>query len=146
MIVNYVLFCFYESVYCSLQGSFCLFLYHFHATPNHTMSLSLDMSNLRSLSLASTCVHPWVFVVSMLLIVLFMIMIDKMKNIIMPSCRYNSKTNIKIPQRGKIDINNTLVHDILYVVFVVEMNLCRFLKFFVYVYIIFWDVVIKSIT
>jgi hypothetical protein len=79
-------------------------------------------------------------------IVLPMIMIEKMKNKKIPYCRNNSKTNIKITERGKMDTNNTLIHDILCVVFAVEMNLCRFLKFFVYVYITFWDVVMKSIT
>ena len=51
---------------------FVYFLYHFHVTSNHVMSLSLGMSNLRStdcLPRASTCVHPRVFVGSMLLIV-----------------------------------------------------------------------------
>jgi hypothetical protein len=73
MIVNYILLSFfYERVYCSLQGSFCLFLYHFHATSNHTLSLSLDIGNLWStdcLPLTSTCVHPRVFVGSMFLFV-----------------------------------------------------------------------------
>ena len=48
-----------------------LFVYYY-ATSNHTLSLSLDIGNLWStdcLPLASTCVHPRVFVGSMFLIV-----------------------------------------------------------------------------
>jgi hypothetical protein len=58
---NLLPFCFDERVYCSLQGSLCLFLFHFHVTSNITLSLSLDMSNLWStdcLPLESPCVHP----------------------------------------------------------------------------------------
>ena len=90
--------------------------------------------------------HSYLEVIADPVIVLPMIMIEKMKNKKIPYCRNNSKTNIKFTKRGKMDTNNTLIHDILCVVFAVEMNLCRFLKFFVYVYTTFWDVVIKSIT
>ena len=63
-----------------------------------------------------------------------MIMINKMKNKTIPYCLNNSKTNIKITERGKIDTNNTLIHDILCLVFAVEINLEIFeiLRLFLY--------------